>query len=341
MLCGTAQSVGGLGLFLRVGIDIGTPGFGGNVWRVEVSSVFPIGVHSFCLTPTTRRVSLGGTAAAASLFFPESLLGSVHKVHDFPLYMAACPLADPDLGIVPDMAHKVGTCICALCTCGNHICPGRSQSASKSSFSTSYRTHYTAVKDMTSRLHCPSTSPYRPSRWKLESTTSHQAAYRPYILPKRKPAETKSASPVLHHSSSMSSYKRDYPNWGPTGVPNRHIPSQPIRKSEGKLQGMSTYAQHFTRLKAGPKLRINPKRESVVRISSPFCASTTSQRDYTDPSQTRLNQPVVSRSYDYTQVETAQCHHVTTSQVDYRLKADQGIAKMTLLRRKLLRRLND
>lgn len=256
------------------------------------------------------------------------------------LDMAECPLTDPNLDIVSELEHKVGSCLCALCECGLHICPGRSQRTRKASFRTSYRVDYPSVKPCKQPLKPFSSSPYRPSNYKFEGLTSHQQAYQPYSLPKRVPSEPRSVSPQLVHSVSSTSYQRDFPNWGPSGVPKKHNPSAHVRTVEAKFQGVTTYEQHYggsERRKAGPRLRVRPKRESQVHLSEPFCAQTTSQRSFLDPSKCSLN-PSFSCGPDsaHISLETPPCHHTTTARLHY---SHHPISKSTLLRTKLLRRL--
>ena len=254
--------------------------------------------------------------------------------------MTECPLTDPDLAIVSELEHKVGTCLCALCECGQHICPGRPQRTFKASFLTSYRSDYTSRRPRRTRMQYSSASPYRPSLFKLDSTTSHKHAYQPYSLPKREVSQSRSTSPLLVRSVSSTSYQRDFPNWGPSKAPLRYNPSPPIRSVEGKFQGMTTYVEHYRGgegKKRGPLLRIRPKRESQVRLSEPFSAQSTSHRDFLDPSKCPLN-PIISMQPDseYISLETPPCHHTTTAQLHY---PHQSISKSTLLRCKLLRKL--
>lgn len=254
--------------------------------------------------------------------------------------MAECPLTDPNLDIVSELEHKVGSCLCALCECGLHLCPGRPQRTHKGSFLTSYRAAYTITKPCKQPLKYPSASPYRPSRYKFEATTSHQQAYQPYPLPKKALPQPRSASPQLVRSVSSTSYTRDFPNWGPSGVPRKYNPSPPVRAVEGKFQGTTTYGQHYggSDHKPGPRLRVRPKRESQVHLSEPFSAQTTSQRAFLDPSKCSLN-PSMSLGPDSALVvlETPPCHHTTTARMHY---AHHSISKSTLLRTKLLRKLN-
>ena len=262
------------------------------------------------------------------------------------LYMEeTCPLADPDVGIVSENDHKVGACLCALCTCGTHICPGRLVPSRQSSFVTSYKQAFPAYKSAGVQVKCPSTSPYRPNHWKFEGETCMQRDFRRYDTPEREKKQTRSVSPMLTHSVSYSSYQRDFPNWGPTGVPTKFQPSLPVHNNEMRFQGTSTYDEHFLprgdqpRKPAEPKLR-QKGLQTIVQLpdSTTFAMGTTSRRDYTDPmGYKKLNKRVKAPPEEFIPLQNPACHHSTTSRVNFP-SPDRNLRPVLLRRQLQLRR---
>lgn len=259
--------------------------------------------------------------------------------------MEPCPLADPALGIVTEMEHKVGACFCALCTCGEHACPARTNRPKTPSLVSSYRQAYVQHKAQRLALKCPSSSPYRPNLCKFDGETSMRRDFRKYEVQDTLRKETRSVSPMLKHSVSYSSYQRDFPNWGPAGVPSKHVPSLPLRNQEVHFSGTSTYDQHFLPLAKSvprpqePKLRAQGGSQTSVQLpdNTRFSMGTTARRDYSDPAAyTSINKRVKAPVEQFLQLQSPDCHHATTSRQHYQLR--EPCDRSAILRKKLLLR---
>lgn len=252
-----------------------------------------------------------------------------------------CPLSDPNLGIVTEAEHRGGACLCPLCTCGEHICPGRRSVSGHVGFRTSYSLAFVPPKIESVGRRRPAAKTYHPAPWKLEKQSSMQRDYPPHPCSDPPHPEARSLSPPLKIAVSVSSTHKDFPNWGPTGaVPSKHAPSRPIRLGELKFQGQSSYDLHYcTRSRSVLHTKRAVSRSgSCFRLSvGPGNFETTNRRTYEAPSgwvpNTRERGPVNV----YVPTVAPASLNVSTMKSDY--TAPLRVDPNAQLRRKLKHRL--
>lgn len=256
--------------------------------------------------------------------------------------MAECPLSDPNLGIVTDVEHRAGACLCPLCTCGEHICPGKRSVSGHMGFRTSYSLAFMPPKIESVGKRRGAAQTYHPAPWKMERQSSMQRDYPPHPCSDQQHHEVRSLSPSLKTTVSVSSTHKDYPNWGPPGAaPSKHMPCKPIRLGELRFHGQSSYDLHYcTRSNS-----VLPTRRTVSRPNSSFRLSggpgsfqTTNRRAYEARSgwapNVRERGPV--NSYLPTTVAPTSLN-VSTMKADY--KTPVRVDPAAQLRRKLKHRL--
>lgn len=122
-----------------------------------------------------------------------------------------CLLEDEALDMVTELDHLNRQCICSLCTCGSHVCPGiKLVLYPKATFISKYKLDYIKHLNLSPPKRVMMT--YKPSNQKMELKTSNEVDF-------RTPELSKTAKPVdrIDLSSSLkfigkSQYKNDYPN---------------------------------------------------------------------------------------------------------------------------------
>lgn len=257
--------------------------------------------------------------------------------------MGECPLSDPNLGIVSDVEHRAGACLCPLCTCGEHVCPGRRSFNVHMSFRTSYSVAFPRHKTPAAGKRRASAQTYQPKPWKLESESSMHRDFPPHPYSGQPPPVLRSLSPSLKPSVSVSSTHKDFPNWGPPGiVPTKHPPVRPTRLGELKFSGQSSYDLHYcTRSQSVDVSNTRPisrANSTTFRLSAgPGHFETTSKRSYETPSKWAVIGREKGPGSAIVQKVTPGYLRVSTMKSDY--KAPLRMDPSAMLRRKLKHRL--
>lgn len=231
--------------------------------------------------------------------------------------------------------------MCALCTCGGHVCPGRRAVCGHVGFRTSYSVAFAPPKVGSVGRRRGAAKTYHPAPWKLEKQSSMQRDYPPHPCSDPPHPAPRSLSPPLKIAVSVSSTHKDFPNWGPTGaVPSKHVPSRPTRLGELKFQGKSSYDLHYC-TRSRSVLHANnavSRSGSCFRLSvGPGNFETTNRRTYEVPSgwvpDIREKGPVNA----YTPTVAPASLNVSTMRADY--TAPMRVDPNNQLRRKLKHRL--
>lgn len=202
-----------------------------------------------------------------------------------------CPLSDPHFPPIGEIDHKVGRCYCYLCTCGSHLCPMAFQQARFSqNLSTScYRAEYRKKETTGNTLQFLLKPAYVPNALPIDLMTTKQRDFRPFTIESPKHSKPSTAPNPLKFSF-RSSYQSEFPNWGPSTVPEERRPNLPYRGAEVKMDLKTTYGKDFTAHKttedtmsrfgstAGSTVFVYPTAAKVE-----FCGETTTGKEYRSP----------------------------------------------------------
>jgi hypothetical protein len=249
----------------------------------------------------------------------------------------ACLLSDPDLGIITENDHKVGKCLCALCTCGKHRCPGK-RLVRYNSLESSYQADYKSHKPVA----VPRAGPFLPyiqASGVMDLRSTMQTDYQPPASPvKSEMLRVEAVSPQLAFVGS-SSYAANYPDWGPSQPQIEHRPYYQSHTEDLQFQGQSSYRRAYKQLETRSFDRLSPppRSRSILGLAGEGMARDTTARrsfqlrpGYGDYTFTRPKE-----KSDYTPLRSPPCHHVTTSLVSFS-GAQPGSKDPQLLRRRKL-----
>jgi len=159
-----------------------------------------------------------------------------------------CPLSDPSIGIVSENDHKVGLCLCRFCTCSKHVCPylEHSDLYLKSAFKSTYSNEFKKSGfDKPIRVE---PKLYQPNKQKMDLTTTNNAEYKPFSVPPQEQKGVRYSKPKPFTVSGESSYSNQFPNWGPYYVNYEKRWHPPVRSTELRFQGDSSYRNSFLSL---------------------------------------------------------------------------------------------
>lgn len=247
----------------------------------------------------------------------------------------ACLLSDPELGIITENDHKVGKCLCLLCTCGKHRCPGK-RLVRYNSLESSYQADYKAHKAVAATRAGPFL-PYIQPGGVMDLRSSMRVDYQPPVSPvKSEMMRVEAVSPQLPFVGS-SSYSADYPDWGPTQPQIEHRPYHQSHTEDLQFQGQSSYRRAYKQLEVRSFDRLSPppRSRSIFGLAGEGMArDTTARRSF----QLRAGYgdypfPRPQGKSEYTPLRSPPCHHVTTSLVSFS-GAKPGYKDPQLLRRR-------
>ncbi|CAG9325803.1 unnamed protein product [Blepharisma stoltei] len=176
-------------------------------------------------------------------------LKSTRSVKSLPTVMKECPLSDPSIGVISENDHRVGLCLCPLCTCGKHKCPGpiSIEPYPKSMFNTQYTDNFHKHK------------PARPAPFKsinnfysnqlIDFETTSEQFFKPIVtqpvlsLPAYRPNP-----PPQMGLSGLTSYSSNFPSWGTGGV--YYVKQAHIRHTNDSLPlaNKTSYTEGFRAL---------------------------------------------------------------------------------------------
>ena len=249
-----------------------------------------------------------------------------------------CLLSDPEIGIITENDHKVGKCICHLCTCGHHLCPSLPLPRFRN-YSTSYQRSYRRLKTEAVKKVVPYLPFYtQPGGMELKSSMKcdYQAPRSPV---KVAITHTRSSSPKFNFIAS-SSYAAAYLDWGPAAPNHEKRPYFPSRLCDVKFKGTSTYQQHYipSETNSFEQAYASPIRSSstlgLSKVS--YDSSTTHQRMYQAKTDLNmLNSRVKLKQEEPLRLATPPCHHITTNSSAYRKVCSDPKDPAVLRRRRL------
>jgi len=236
-----------------------------------------------------------------------------------------CPLSDPELGIISENDHRVGLCLCQFCTCSEHICPSfKLQDAYPQSF---YQTKY-KLDYKPHELNPPlrqEQKRYIPNNQPMDLRTTHQTVYQPYTLQIKRSQSARSITPTLKLCNTTT-YKKEFPNWGPHDVDHYKRFQPPLRSTELPFQEHSTYKNSFKSIDSdkielyktdirnlsayGSRISLGPKD---VKYNE-----TTNRREFKDYSSTNLTTRVKPKTIPTEPLNVANVHFTTSNQTTYR-----------------------
>ncbi|CAG9335786.1 unnamed protein product [Blepharisma stoltei] len=181
---------------------------------------------------------------------PNFQLANVYQNQEDPAIIPTgedwCALNNPNLPPVSEMEHMVDQCLCHLCNCGKHLCPGeyrRMLKSTSSQFSTTYKLKYPKYPPQP-----PSTArdlSYRHTNFHIDATSMYKKDFQAFPLEPKKAKEVKTPDSFKLKFASRSSYQQDFQGYGEYRAQRAAVSSLPFRGDELKLQAVSNYAKEF------------------------------------------------------------------------------------------------
>lgn len=238
----------------------------------------------------------------------------------------SCILLKPEVGVISENDHRVGLCLCKLCSCGNHICPSLKlpDTSPLSAYASNYKREYR--KKQADQVIQPYQKPYRKQEHhQFDGLTTMARDFPTYKVVKEPQSRPKSAGLNVPFAAKTS-YSLNYPNWGPSNVNHekryneRH--QDPTLKQETRTAYRETFQKH-------PKSLANDKdayrsfmsvHSSNINLHSPdqpLDDTTTYTKTYTIDSTSPINYrvQVKTRERDITAIPKGQ--YRTTHRDDY------------------------
>lgn len=157
-----------------------------------------------------------------------------------------CPLNDKSIGVIAENDHRVGLCLCPLCTCGAHKCPGpiSLEPYPKSMYSSSYHQNFQKHKD--AKRQPFKSQPKFYSNQPIDFETTTEQYYKPIT---QQPVLSLPAYKPNHEPhmglSGLTSYSANFPDWGTGGV--YFVKQSHIRHTNenSKLNSKTSYGETF------------------------------------------------------------------------------------------------
>lgn len=228
-----------------------------------------------------------------------------------------CLLDRSDLSIVSENDHRVGLCLCKYCSCGLHKCAYVSRRKASVPLVTSYQTSYRGKQvDKRERRH---RDQYAPNQFKMDLETTNQREYRPFAVQCKSNESQRTETSALHFTA-RSSYAAEYPNWGAVDAVLEHSPKYPVRGSEVRFQGSSTYQRNFSRPDSAVSARTRSSQSRSTLLFSGYetVDQSTSQRAYIPPSSIHMSTTVHRPKEEYLQVAASPYHFTSKSRTDFK-----------------------
>jgi hypothetical protein len=241
-----------------------------------------------------------------------------------------CPLNDKNIGIISENDHRVGLCLCQYCTCGNHICHSTkpAEPYPSSTFKTKYRENFKRYSFDRPLRNEPRR--YVPNKLSMDLETTNQREFKPFKLDYHKTEPSRSLTPTAN-GVSITTYKNEFPDWGPNYVEYHKRFHPPVRSTELQFTGRSSYRDSFkthdqhlqelyktdiTRLNAfGSTFQLGPKER--------FRDETTHKREFADFSKIDVNASIKVRAAPAVLNSTSKTHFKTTNQKTFTQKSNE------------------
>lgn len=237
-----------------------------------------------------------------------------------------CPLDDPDLGIISENDHKVGLCLCQFCTCTStsHICPSNKlqDAYPRSVYQTKYNQDFKIHQIEVPLRQEP--KKYFPNSQPMDLRTTHQLDFQPYKLQINKSKSARSITPSLKFNSTTT-YKKEYPNWGPHEVDYHKRFQPPLRSTELPFKEHSTYKNSFRSIDSDKVELYKTDIKNLSAYGSTFSLGpkdvkydeTTHKREFQDYSNSNLTSRVLIKANVSEPLKTAKTHFITSNQRTY------------------------
>lgn len=265
---------------------------------------------------------------------PEMKKSSSNELEESRNRETVCPLEYADLPLVTEHDHLVLKCYCYLCTCGNHLCPAEhiSKHLSPSSiFKSTYSVNFRKMQSSPS-LPLPTRKEIDTKKVNGDLLTTHQSDFKPYKIveqhiDKPKPVETNLKL------ASMSQYKLNFPNWGPSSISIEKAYHPQYRGDSVKIAKSTTYSSEFTpdilkKHMSETNFPLSNRRSSIKLSCSPSTSMlTTTMQDFRPYSPQEILQNPKTRSTcssSATPVSPSYSQFTTTYGSDFRMNSSSN-----------------
>jgi hypothetical protein len=158
-----------------------------------------------------------------------------------------CVLNDADMPPVAETDHFTRRCLCYLCTCTEHDCPGNKmlgRQTSATAFKTVYRKEYRRKFAANYREARNLLEKHRANTLPMELRTTHQTEFLPFKVSPVEPVKYDSPQVNLRFSG-RSLYTSEFPNWGPNFIEHERQCYLPYRGQGVKIDPRTTYSTEF------------------------------------------------------------------------------------------------
>ena len=209
----------------------------------------------------------------------------------------SCPLEDPALPLVSETEHKVGYCLCHLCSCGLHPCPAKKSHPLQAQPAASLYTLTYQGKPATDLLREVNCAPlqYRSLRPQQSLTSSYRTEYQPLSSTDRlQPVMGAPSMKNLEFVGRNSLYKREYPGWNVDEVVKFKAPVQQACLGLFEPAFVSSYQATYRPHSIKAKLCKGTRSHRLVKEK--FTGVTTNQTSYQDRSVEGLTMNSLERS---------------------------------------------
>ena len=229
-----------------------------------------------------------------------------------------CPLNNPEIGVISEVDHNTSTCLCSLCTCHKHICPGTffHEPYPKSSYKTQYSTNYQSkVLNKTEKFsYISNFLPIKP----VDFETTNHSFYTPHLSrPTTTIENTRSQSRPRTALSTATTYGGSYMHWEVSAFP--HMKQHHIKhsNSEAKLVDNTIYKDSF---QGKPteifRNRLNATFQSSVYLDFHFPNQSIQRQDYRKFPRKYVSKKETKAS-DSVKLQPSQSQYLTVTKKDY------------------------
>lgn len=229
-----------------------------------------------------------------------------------------CPLLNKDIGVISEIDHSTGTCLCSLCTCKKHICPGTyfHEPYPKSIYSSQYSSSFQQkTPTKTAKFSYPTN--FFPLKC-LDFETTNSLCYTPHPIVSTKTIERprpQSAPKALQ--SYSTTYANSYLHWEVPAFPIMKQEHIDHTKAELKLTDKTIYSENFQRKKGETaKMFANVNFKSSAAINFGFPKESVQRADYKKITKRYVGVKGASNSTDFSMKPT-NGQYFTTMKKDY------------------------